>query len=173
MNRNTNKIPDRYTGCGFCGKMIQHSSFCWSCERHFEKWLFDLFYNKNKRSKSTTNYSATKSDNETNDWKLWCNISQGCHRFVSAYSYKHRFPVREFVEPKMDEPWKGFNIGDKPDEYVVIDPFELKSKICFDDIGKIDGKTFMLRELEKNGIDPYSVIKIDKSSDLLKERIKV
>src|SRR5205814_4778745 len=45
--------PDRFTGCGFCGKANQYTSFCWSCQRHFKKWLFDLFYNKNKYSKST------------------------------------------------------------------------------------------------------------------------
>lgn len=124
----------------------------------FEKWLFDLFYNKNGNSKST-NDSCIESVEDTNDWKLWCKITQGCHKIVNTRSSQYKFPVRDFVEPHLDEPWQGFYIGDN--KYVNIDQ-KFVSMISVRLMLKL--LRAMLRELKKNGIDPYNAINIIKSN---------
>lgn len=155
-------FPDRYSGCGFCGKAIKYTLFCWNCHSHFSQWLFNLFYNKNNKSKSTTSCFKIPSDDETNDWKLWQIIGIGCYRiartFIGENENMNTNPIREFVEPKMDGPWSGFYVGDG--KYVKPDPFELKSKICISDITWENSKFIMLRELEKLQIFPYDVIQI-------------
>lgn len=152
-------FPDRFSGCGFCGKAIRGSSYCAGCKGNFCDWLFDLFYNKNENSKSTIQYFASQSDDETNDWKLWSIVQKGINGIVNHYS-KNKIPVREFVKPKpyngasVASQWPGFYTNNGT--YVKIDPFELKSKICISDITWVNAKSIMLRELKKNEIDPHN-----------------
>lgn len=159
-------FPNRYKGCASCGKAVRYSIFCHGCENGFKEWLFDLFYNKNKNSKSTSSCFAIKTKDETDDWKLWSNIGIGTHCIVSKYDPV--LPVRHLNKGDMfNDVWPGFHIGN--DQYVKPDPFELKSKICISDITWENKHIVLIRELNKLGIFPYSLIQLVQAD---KETIK-
>ena len=171
-------FPDRFYGCVCCGrpvrakmvqgvfqgnnstkKIIKHTLFCHSCKNQFSEWLFDLFYNKNEQSKSTNSCFASRSNDETNDWRLWSIIQKGTDRIVNHLSTDN-FPIREYVEPRLNDSWPGFHIGEN--KYTDLDPFEFKSCICIDDIAWNNSEKIMLRELEKINIYPHAQIQIKK-----------
>lgn len=155
-------FPDRYTGCGFCGSVVgsKHSLYCAGCKDQFCNWLIDLFYNKNKKSKSTMKSFANQSEDETNSWKLWSIIQKGSQSIVD-HKISDKFPVRVFAKSKSgNHIWPGFYLNDGNN--IIIDPFELKSRICIDDINWNNSKTIMLRELERNNIFPHDLVQIKK-----------
>ncbi len=155
LNCELKTYSERFSGCGFCGKVVvKNSLYCSSCKDNFCDWLFDLFYNKNHNSKSTIKCFGSRSDDETNDWRLWSIIQKGIHSIVN-YKPVNKFPVTVITKSRRGS-WPGFSIGDKMN--IQIDPFELKSNICISDITWINSKIVMLRELEKNHLFPYDQI---------------
>lgn len=150
-------FPGRYKGCASCGKAVRHSVFCYGCEKGFREWLFNLFYNKNKNSRSNSSCFAIKTDDETDDWSLWSNIGIGTHCVVNKYDPV--LPVRHLTEGKLfDDVWPGFHVGN--DKYLKPDPFDLKLKISIQDITWDNKETVLLRELNKLGIHPYDSVQM-------------
>jgi len=124
-------------------------------------WAFDLFYNKNSSSLSTSSCFAIKSVNETDNWDLWQYVGIGIHCLKSEIP-KNKMdvnrPVRVFETAGINNNWPGFYIGDN--SWIKLDPFELKTYIDINDINW-DNKSIVLnRELEKIGIFLYDEIQI-------------
>jgi hypothetical protein len=144
--------PERYNGCCFCGKAIQFGGACWGCEEGFSNWLFDLFYNKNENSRSTTSIFAIESPDETNDWKIWQTISIGISCLKDELHSSSDIKVSQIAG--INNNWPGFYMGN--DEWHRPNPFDLKGGIDIDiDINDItwDNKSqVLMRELKKKGI---------------------
>lgn len=144
--------PERYYGCGSCRMMYRHGFFCWGCSGGISKWLFDLFYNKCEKSKSTTScyYPGL---NETNDWNLWQCIGHGIHSIVHTYD---KSPVKPLYTsaPEMSMKWPGFYVGN----YQWVTPKITKEQIDIAGINWDNAESILLRELEKNGIFLYEDI---------------
>jgi len=152
-------FPERYSGCGFCGYMLKYGGFCMGCKNGFQEWLFNLFYNKNKFSKSTSMILEIPGPNETDDWKLWQTVGNGIYVVISKSEAK--FPVRIFQNNKFDSDWPGFYVGNN--KHIRLDPFKLKSKINISDINWDNRDKIISRELQKLGICPFEDVQVDLS----------
>lgn len=155
------EFPERYHGCCFCRKSVKYGPFCWGCRLSFQKWAFDLFYNKNEKSKSTNSCFAIKTDDETNDWTLWQNVGSGVHRLTYLYNQpKLPFLVNKQASTSNDD-WPGFHLGNL--QWIKLDPFDLKKRIMIADITWDNREAVLQRELQKLGINIYNDVQVDLS----------
>lgn len=160
-------FPDRYKGCASCGKAVKYTVFCRACQCGLADWLFNLFYNKNKNSLSTTSCFAIKTDDETNIWPLWQRVGTGIHCITQKY--KPELPMRHRKESSMfDDIWPGFHQGD--DKYVKPDPFILKAKIQIQDITWENKELVLIRELNKLKIYPHSAVQMPGTESYIESR---
>lgn len=141
-------FPQRYHGCCFCGKVIKYGSACWGCLEGVSQWLFNLFYNKNENSKSTTSIFALVTPDETNDWERWSQISIGIHSAKDCFY--HGSKVTNSKKGGLTNEWPGFRISDN--EWYKPNPYDLKEGIDLSGITWENKTDVIKRELEKKGI---------------------
>lgn len=99
------QFPKTYHGCCFCRKTIRFGQMCNTCRPGFEKWLFNLFYNKNKNSKSTSSHFEIPNDSETNNWELWLNVSSVINCLIHDYEVNTKMPHIVRLLPRHDDKW--------------------------------------------------------------------
>lgn len=161
------QYPEKFYGCYFCGKAIRYNIACWGCQKGFEDWAFDLFYNKNHNSRSTISCFAIKTDNETNNWNLWQDVGNGIHCLISSIptgkNIKH--PIRIFEIDRLNNNWPGFYEGN--DRWLIPNPFQLKENIDIQDITWENGCIVLNRELEKNDIYIYDGFQIKNPKNMV------
>lgn len=143
------KFPERFKGCCFCGKVIHHGAACWGCKEGVSEWILNLFYNKNKDSKTTTSIFAVPSPDETNDWKLWQIITIGIHCLGDTLKYFSC--VRIFELAGLRDEWPGFYVGNNENKFYKPNPYDLKEGIDISDINWDNKVSVIKRELEKKG----------------------
>jgi hypothetical protein len=151
------EFPERYHGCCFCRKALKFGLICYNCRKCFQKWAFDLFYNKNERSRSTNSCFALKTDDETNDWNLWQCVSNGIHRLTNHSIPKLPFLIHERSSINNNH-WPGFHLGNL--QWRKFDPFHLKKSICIKDIKWDNSEDILQRELDKLGINIYNDVQV-------------
>ena len=144
-------FPNRFHGCLGCRRAHRYSWFCHSCSTGLEKWLFNLFYNKNENSKSTSAIYR-EGDNETNNWNLWQIIKNGVFSLVHKHD-KIDVPILFMEKCQFNGEWPGFYQGNK--QWFI--PIITKDKINISDINWDNKEEILLRELEKNNIFIYKI----------------
>lgn len=160
--------------CNFC-HTPSYLTICWGCQRGFGDWLFNLFYNKNKRSRSTRSIYALKTIDETNNWNLWQSVSIGIHIIVTNISpNKSPLVIKKSIKKSNSKDWPGFCIG--ANKRIKPDPFELKKYIDITDIKWENKDTVLRRELIKLGIyiDDLNQYKLNKFAHwILKNKLQL
>jgi len=153
--------PERYHGCASCGHAIQYKYLCTGCADGFGRWLFDVFYNKNDKSKTTTTIFDSSGENETNNWGLWHTIKG--YVFVLSQKFVENNEIkpviRNPIKPRFYGEWPGFRVdGVVGDTYTKLDPYEFRTthNIVVGDLQKNLTPKELLDMLGTFGITPYS-----------------
>lgn len=148
--------PERFNGCRFCGRAGKNRSVCWTCELGVNDWVFNLFYNKNKASKTTLSLFVQSKD-ETNNKELWYIIQKVVFNIV-----EHRpdliIPVSINERWNCTYNWNGFRINNGT--CIQLDPFKLKKFIDIRDLTAHNSCEVINRELQKLGIFINDAIQI-------------